>query len=60
LLIEKKGVMSVKDSLKEFSVPTVVAYKEKRGIDNDALARGLQEESVFLQPVGEDPNQTIS
>lgn len=43
------GVMSVKDALREFSVPTVVAYKKSDGaIDNDKLVQGLNEKSVFL------------
>ena len=44
------GVMSVTHALREFSVPTVIAYKEKMGVDNESLARGLQEESTFLRP----------
>jgi glyceraldehyde-3-phosphate dehydrogenase (NADP+) len=44
------GVMSVKDALKEFSIPTVVAYKGKNGL-NDDLVQGLQARSKFLEPV---------
>jgi len=43
------GVMSVKDALREFSIPTVVAYK-----DNDINTRIVQEiesASTFLQPL---------
>lgn len=43
------GVMSVKDALREFSIPTVVAYK-----DNDVNTRIMQEiesASTFLQPL---------
>lgn len=42
------GVMSVKDALREFSIPTVVAYK-----DSDINTRIIQEiesASTFLQP----------
>lgn len=42
------GVMSVKDALREFSIPTVVAYK-----DSDINTRIMQEiesDSIFLQP----------
>jgi hypothetical protein len=45
------GVMSVRDALREFSVPTVLAYKQISGVDNEGLAKGMQGESVFLQPV---------
>ena len=51
------GVMSVKDALREFSVPTVLAYKDKSGVKNDELAKGLQEESIFLQPVVSEGSQ---
>jgi glyceraldehyde-3-phosphate dehydrogenase (NADP+) len=44
------GVMSVKDALREFSVPTVVAYKDIAGL-NEKLVEGLQAKSNFLQPV---------
>lgn len=40
------GVMSVKDALREFSVPTVVAHKSEA--INGKLVRGLNEKSVFL------------
>ena len=43
------GVMSVRDALREFSIPTVVAYK-----DSDVNTRILQEieaASTFLQPL---------
>lgn len=42
------GVMSVKDALREFSIPTVVAYK-----DSDINTRIMQEiesDSIFLKP----------
>lgn len=42
------GVMSVKDALREFSVPTVVAYKDK-GALNEQLVEGLRQKSSFLQ-----------
>jgi glyceraldehyde-3-phosphate dehydrogenase (NADP+) len=44
------GVMSVKDALKEFSIPTVVAYKGKAGLNNN-LVQGLQTRSKFLEPI---------
>jgi glyceraldehyde-3-phosphate dehydrogenase (NADP+) len=44
------GVMSVKDALKEFSVPTAVAYKDIKGL-NEALVDGLERKSNFLQSV---------
>lgn len=40
------GIMSVKDILREFSVPTVVAYKSNA--INDKLVQGLNEKSTFL------------
>jgi glyceraldehyde-3-phosphate dehydrogenase (NADP+) len=43
------GVMSVKDALREFSVPTVVSYK-----DNDAntgIVQEIESESTFLRPL---------
>lgn len=49
------GVMSVKDALREFSVPTVVAYKETEGLNHAELARNIEARSVFLSPVGDDP-----
>lgn len=45
------GVMSVKDALREFSVPTVVSYKETEGLNHVELARKLVDMSVFLSPV---------
>ena len=45
------GVMSVGDALREFSVPTVVAYKDKKQVNNAGLVEKLQQESVFLKPV---------
>jgi glyceraldehyde-3-phosphate dehydrogenase (NADP+) len=44
------GVMSVKDALKEFSIPTVVAYKGATGL-NTNLVQGLQTRSKFLEPI---------
>jgi len=41
------GVMSVKDALLEFSVPTVVAYKEK-GLNSD-IVEGIEESSSFMK-----------
>lgn len=49
------GVMSVRDALREFSVPTVIAYKEAAELDHESVARTLQQESVFLQPVVDRP-----
>ena len=40
-------VMSVRDALREFSVPTVVAHKSNA--INDKLVAGLTEKSVFLE-----------
>ena len=47
------GVMSVKDALKEFSTPTVVAYKKdaKVGAQNEALASDLEKSVNFMQSV---------
>lgn len=49
------GVMSVLDALKEFSVPTVVAYKEssskEMAASNKKLARDLESKAKFMQPV---------
>ena len=47
------GVMSVKDALKEFSTPTVVAYKESAhdGTMNEKLVETLQSSVNFMQPV---------
>jgi glyceraldehyde-3-phosphate dehydrogenase (NADP+) len=44
------GVMSVKDALTEFSIPTVVAYKGVSGL-NTKLVQGLQTRSKFLEPI---------
>lgn len=41
------GVMSVKDALKEFSIPTVVSYKDN-SVDPELL-HGLQTSSKFLE-----------
>lgn len=41
------GVMSVKDALKEFSIPTVVAYKDTSV--NANIVQGIEESSKFLQ-----------
>ena len=47
------GVMSVKDALKEFSTPTVVAYKSSINNDNmnDQLVEGLGRSVNFMQAV---------
>jgi len=48
------GVMSVTDALKEFSTPTVVAYKaskDETGTMNANLAGELQKSTNFLQPI---------
>lgn len=42
------GVMSIEDALKEFSVPTVVSYKNE---GSEAMVQALQKESNFMQPV---------
>ena len=42
------GVMSVVDALKEFSVPTVIAYK---GHDENGIVKSIEEDSVFMQSV---------
>ncbi|GKY96744.1 hypothetical protein MPSEU_000633900 [Mayamaea pseudoterrestris] len=44
------GVMSVMDALREFSVPTAVAYKGVKGL-NEALVDGLERSSNFMQTV---------
>jgi glyceraldehyde-3-phosphate dehydrogenase (NADP+) len=41
------GVMSVREALREFSVPTVIAYKNTNPV-NDEIANGLNDKSVFL------------
>lgn len=43
------GVMSVKDALKEFSIPTVVSYKENPV--NDGILENMEAASKFLQPL---------
>ena len=45
------GVMSVSHALKEFSVPTVVAYKETKEFSNTKLAAAVEKSSKFLEPV---------
>jgi len=47
------GVMSVSDALREFSVPTVVAYRDDARLreGNDELVRGLEGKAHFLQSV---------
>ncbi|KAL7566447.1 hypothetical protein ACA910_000926 [Epithemia clementina (nom. ined.)] len=45
------GVMSVTDALKEFSTPTVVAYKDDEINVNNELVEGLGRSVNFLQPV---------
>jgi glyceraldehyde-3-phosphate dehydrogenase (NADP+) len=47
------GVMSVSDALREFSVPTVVSYKETEGLNHAELAQNMEASSVFLLPVGD-------
>ncbi|GAX10728.1 glyceraldehyde-3-phosphate dehydrogenase (NADP+) [Fistulifera solaris] len=47
------GVMSVNDALREFSVPTVVSYKETEGLNHAELAQDMEARSVFLSPVGD-------
>lgn len=42
------GVMSVEDALREFSVPTVVAYKDDKFSPD--LAKAMETQSNFLQP----------
>ena len=43
------GVMSVADALKEFSIPTVVSYKESPV--NSNILQGIEKSSKFLQPL---------
>jgi len=43
------GVMSVSEALREFSVPTVVAYKDQIGDSNDMIAKEIQSSSQFMQ-----------
>lgn len=43
------GVMSVKDALNEFSIPTVVSYKESAA--NVAILQGIEKSSTFLKPL---------
>eukprot|EP00934_Nitzschia_sp_Nitz4_P008659 Nitzschia sp. Nitz4//scaffold141_size107518//55347//57332//NITZ4_004279-RA/size107518-augustus-gene-0.94-mRNA-1//-1//CDS//3329536297//8649//frame0 len=43
------GVMSVKDALKEFSIPTVLSYKENSM--NNLIVQGMEGSSKFLEPV---------
>ena len=43
------GVMSVQDALREFSIPTVVAYKDSK--TNEAIVKGMEESSRFLLPL---------
>lgn len=45
------GVMSVSEALKEFSVPTVVAFKENKALSNTKLAAEIEKTSKFLEPV---------
>lgn len=45
------GVMSVSHALQEFSVPTVVAYKETSAFSNTKLAAAIETSSKFLEPV---------
>lgn len=43
------GVMSVKDALREFSIPTVVAYKDSD--INTRIVQEIESSSTFLQPL---------
>ena len=43
------GVMSVKDALTVFSIPTVVAYKDS--VINNGIVEEIEESSKFLQPL---------
>jgi glyceraldehyde-3-phosphate dehydrogenase (NADP+) len=43
------GVMSVKDALREFSIPTVVSYKDSDV--NTGIVREIEAESTFLRPL---------
>ena len=43
------GVMSVREALMEFSIPTVVSYKEDENIGMEELVKGVQKHSKFLQ-----------
>lgn len=43
------GVMSVKDALREFSIPTVVAYKEKG--PNSSIVGQIEKSSRFMEKV---------
>lgn len=46
------GVMSVSHALKEFSVPTVVAYKENKDLKNTKLVSDIEKSSKFLKLLG--------
>jgi glyceraldehyde-3-phosphate dehydrogenase (NADP+) len=43
------GVMSVKDALREFSIPTVVSYKDNDG--NTGIVQEIESKSTFLRPL---------
>ncbi|KAG7352345.1 NADP-dependent glyceraldehyde-3-phosphate dehydrogenase [Nitzschia inconspicua] len=43
------GVMSVKDALREFSIPTVVSYKDSDV--NTGIVQEIESESLFLSPL---------
>jgi glyceraldehyde-3-phosphate dehydrogenase (NADP+) len=43
------GVMSVKDALREFSVPTVLSYKDSP--ENTPIVQDIELKSTFLQPL---------
>jgi glyceraldehyde-3-phosphate dehydrogenase (NADP+) len=45
------GVMSVSEALREFSVPTVVAYKENKDLKHSELAKEIGKASSFLSSV---------
>ena len=41
------GVMSITEALREFSVPTIVSYKE--GNIADSVVRSIEKESIFME-----------
>jgi len=47
------GVMSIQDALKEFSIPTVVAYKRGSvgGEVTEEMAKSIQAKSKFMQSI---------
>ena len=48
-LLPVRGVMSVMNALHEFSIPTVVSYKQEG--NNEELVKGIGANSKFLQSV---------